>query len=130
MPTDNEPGTATAPLPPPLSGLTVETRHPDARAAVCSLAGDLDTGTLAPAQESLAALVGQRPAVLVVDLAEVAFCDSSGLNLLLKTRLAAAGAGTELRLAAVPPMVMRVLELTGAHLVFSLHSSVRAALAA
>ncbi|GAA2780024.1 STAS domain-containing protein [Kitasatospora paracochleata] len=112
-----------------VAGLTVEIRRTDGRAAVCTVAGDLEIDTLAPAEKALTALVGAGPPVLVVDLERVGFCDSSGLNLLLKTRLAAQAAGIDLRLAAPGPMVTRVLELTGARAVFSVHDSVRAALA-
>lgn len=109
--------------------LTVQVHRTPAGGAVCGVAGDLDIETLAPAQELLSDLVGQGPRVLVVDLERVGFCDSSGLNLLLKTRAAALAAGIDFRLAAVAPAVMRVLELTGAQAVFSVHASVDDALA-
>ncbi|WP_327064922.1 STAS domain-containing protein [Kitasatospora sp. NBC_01250] len=112
------------------TGVTVEIRHPDPTAAVCALAGELDIESLAPAVRALDRLVAQCPRVLVVDLAGVGFCDSSGLNLLLKVRMAAVAAGTDFRLAAPSPTVTRLLELTGADTVFSLHPTVRAALAA
>jgi anti-sigma B factor antagonist len=115
---------------PPRPRATVEVRPAAGGAQVCVLAGDLDIENLTPAAQALAALVAQRPRAVVVDLSGVGFCDSSGLNLLLRTRLAAEEEGVALRLAAVPPTVMRVLELTGAHTVFSLHASVESALTA
>ncbi|MEU2393424.1 STAS domain-containing protein [Streptomyces sp. NPDC007369] len=130
MPAENEQGAGMTAGHPQDAPLTVQVRRTEARAAVCRVAGDLDIETLGPAEESLSALVGQGPPVLVVDLHGVGFCDSSGLNLLLKTRAAALAAGVEFRLAAVAPTVMRVLELTGAQAVFSIHESVDAALAA
>ncbi|MFJ9950866.1 STAS domain-containing protein [Kitasatospora sp. NPDC091207] len=108
--------------------LTVEIRRTDAEAAVCAVAGDLDIDSLSPAEKALTSLVEQRTPLVVVDLEGVGFCDSSGLNLLLKTRLAASAAGVEFRLAAVAAPVARVLELTGAGAVFSIHDSVGAAL--
>ncbi|MEV7781194.1 STAS domain-containing protein [Kitasatospora sp. NPDC088351] len=130
MPVDHEqyPTATAAPVVP--AALTVEVRHTGAEAAVCAVAGDLDIDSLSPAEEALASLVKQRPALVVVDLEAVGFCDSSGLNLLLKTRLAADAAGVGFRLAAIAPPVARVLELTGAGAVFSIHESVGAALAA
>ncbi|MEV7416225.1 STAS domain-containing protein [Streptomyces sp. NPDC089919] len=109
--------------------VSVEVRRTDTGAAVCALAGDLDIETMEPAELALAALLGERPPVLVVALQGVGFCDSSGLNLLLRTRTSAAAAGTAFRLAEVPPTVMRVLELTGARSVFALHATVEEALA-
>ncbi|MCB5164459.1 STAS domain-containing protein [Streptomyces bambusae] len=127
MPGENEQEAGTAARYPHEAALTVQVRSQRGREAVCRIAGDLDIETLAPAQEALSTLVGQGPPVLVVDLGQVGFCDSSGLNLLLRTRAAAMAAGTEFRLAAVAPSVMRVLELTGAQTVFALYESVDAA---
>ncbi|MFE9426373.1 STAS domain-containing protein [Kitasatospora sp. NPDC006697] len=130
MPTQNDHGTARSVAVPPADGLTVELSYPRERTAVCLLAGELDVETLAPAEEALEQLVAAGPQVLVVDLERVGFCDSSGLNLLLKARLAATAAGSDFRVAAPSPMVRRVLELTGANTVLSLHESTEAALAA
>ncbi|MFJ7244964.1 STAS domain-containing protein [Kitasatospora sp. NPDC098652] len=115
---------AGAPLGPDLA---VHTWCTDAGAAVCALAGDLDIETLAPARSTLDQLVEQRPPLLVVDLAQVGFCDSSGLNLLLQTRLSAAAADVDFRLAAPSVTVQRLLELTCTDAVFSLHQTVEAA---
>ncbi|MEU6971092.1 STAS domain-containing protein [Kitasatospora aureofaciens] len=109
--------------------LAVRTWYTDTRAAVCTLAGDLDIETLDPARSALDGLVEQHPPLLVVDLAGVDFCDSSGLNLLLQTRMAAVSADVEFRLAAPSVTVQRLLELTCADTVFSLHPTVGAALA-
>ncbi|MER8188702.1 STAS domain-containing protein [Kitasatospora sp. NPDC094015] len=95
-----------------------------------ALAGELDLDTMAPAGEVLDQALAAGPDRMVVDLADVSFCDSSGLNLLLRTRLAAQEANVELRLAATPGgQFGRLLELTGAGAVFSLHASVPDALA-
>ncbi|MER5352106.1 STAS domain-containing protein [Kitasatospora sp. NPDC002551] len=128
-PSDNDWGDTVLAASQPRPELVVETRSGPDGAVVCTLAGDLDVETLAPAAEALAQLVAGRTGAVVVDLRGVGFCDSSGLNVLLRTRLAAQRAGLELRLAAVPPTVMRVLDLTGARTVFAIHESVDAALA-
>jgi anti-sigma B factor antagonist len=49
---------------------------------------------------------------LVVDLGGVTFCDSSGLGALLDIRRAAADAGVDMVLRAVPRSVSRLLDLT------------------
>ncbi len=49
---------------------------------------------------------------LAIDLAQVTFCDSSGLGALLDVRRAAGDAGIEMVLRNVPPAVARVLDLT------------------
>ncbi|MFG3224610.1 STAS domain-containing protein [Kitasatospora sp. NPDC048194] len=110
--------------------LAVRTWHTENLAVVCALAGDLDVETLAPARSTLDDLVDRHPPLLVVDLGHVDFCDSSGLNLLLRTRLAATAADVGFRLSAPSEAVRRLLELTCADSVFSLHPSLEAALTA
>ncbi|MGW7445187.1 STAS domain-containing protein [Kitasatospora sp. NPDC054795] len=130
MPSDNDQRGLAPAASPYRAELAVRTRPAAGGAVVCALAGDLDIETLAPAADTLTALVARRPGAVVIDLAGVGFCDSSGLNLLLRTRLAAGEEGVGLHLAAVPPTVMRVLELTGTRAVFSIHGSAEEALAA
>jgi anti-sigma B factor antagonist len=139
MPAENEPATVpptAVPSEPSRPGarsgpdLAVRSWHTDTLAAVCELAGDLDIETLDPARSTLDDLVERHPPLLVVDLGHVDFCDSSGLNLLLRTRLAAAAADVEFRLSAPSVAVRRLLELTCTNTVFSLHPSLEDALAA
>jgi anti-sigma B factor antagonist len=111
-------------------GATVDVRHVDAETAVCVLAGELDIETLGSAKRTLRELVREGMRLVVVDLQRIEFCDSSGLNMLLQARMAAEDKSVGLRLAGCSPAVMRVLELTGADTVFSLHPDVDAALAA
>ncbi|MFD8595108.1 STAS domain-containing protein [Kitasatospora sp. NPDC059646] len=114
----------------PVAPLAVEVRRTPSNAAVCTLSGDLDIETLEPAREALDHLLAQRPRSLVVDLGRVDFCDSSGLNLLLQTRMAAAEADLPFHLAALSGPVRHLLELTGAKAVFTIHDTVDAALPA
>ncbi|CAM5571913.1 STAS domain-containing protein [Kitasatospora aureofaciens] len=112
------------------TGLTVQVRRTADGAAVCSLTGDLDVETLTEARTALEGATVSRPTLLVADLEHVGFCDSSGLNLLLKTRMNASTAGIPFRLAAPSHAIMRLLDITGANSVFSLHTSVDEALSA
>ncbi|MFJ9775403.1 STAS domain-containing protein [Kitasatospora sp. NPDC101157] len=99
-------------------------------AAVCSFAGDVDLDNVTEADTALQETLAARPTLLVADLEHLGFCDSSGLNLLLKTRMNATAAGIPFRLAAPPQAVTRLLDITGARAVFSLHRSVDEALSA
>ncbi|MFC9331866.1 STAS domain-containing protein [Kitasatospora sp. NPDC057015] len=78
----------------------------------------------APAHRALAA----RPAPprLVVDLAGVTFCDSTGLSTLLQSRIYAERQRTAVHLARPTHIVARVLEITGADQVFPIDSEVPA----
>ncbi|MEV4561531.1 STAS domain-containing protein [Kitasatospora sp. NPDC049285] len=111
------------------TGLTVRLRPARGRAVVLAFEGDLDIETLGRARPALDETIAGHPSTLVVDLGAVGFCDSSGLNLLLKARMAAVAADIRLRLAAPSSAVSRLLELTGADSVFAVHPSVDAALA-
>jgi anti-anti-sigma factor len=50
---------------------------------VLVLHGELDAETLAAAQDEVTAAEGQAPAVLVLDLSQLRFVDSSGIRLVL-----------------------------------------------
>jgi anti-sigma B factor antagonist len=89
-------------------------RGPD-RARVF-LRGELDLATapLLRAQvDDLLAGNGQHRALLLIDLAELTFCDSSGLRVLLEIVDSCHRVGTNVRLSNVPVNVHRVFELTG-----------------
>jgi anti-anti-sigma factor len=101
-------------------GLTVAER-PSGRDALVTLAGELDHETVGILREALARTMRGYPRRLLLDCAGLAFCDSSGLNLLLHTRLAAAG--TSIELVAPRRMLLRLLALTGTEELFPIHRS-------
>ena len=103
--------------------LGVDLARNGAGAVVCRPVGDLDLNSLAPVRAALDRALESGARLLVVDLAGVGFCDSSGLNLLLQARIEAEQAGVRMRLAALTGQVSRVFELTGALDVFSVHST-------
>ncbi|MFF9640926.1 STAS domain-containing protein [Kitasatospora aureofaciens] len=111
-------------------GVAIQVRRTADGAAVCSFAGDLDLDNVTEADTALREALGARPTLLVADLEHLGFCDSSGLNLLLKTRMNATAAEIPFRLAAPPQAITRLLDITGADTVFSLHPSVDEALSA
>ena len=77
------------------------------------VAGELDMATGPSLEETALALLAERPALLVLDLRGVTFCDSSGIACLIRVRRAAAESGGRLELRSVQGLVRRVLELTG-----------------
>ncbi|MFJ3093530.1 MULTISPECIES: STAS domain-containing protein [Streptomyces] len=89
--------------------------------------GELDHDTVEPLGTALEKNSGA--ARIVVDCAGLDFCDSTGLNLLLRARARAVGAGAELDLAGLRPPVDRMFEITGALRVFRVYADVREALA-
>ncbi|MFF9345034.1 STAS domain-containing protein [Streptomyces sp. NPDC014773] len=90
--------------------------------------GELDHDTVEPLGSALEK--NADAARIVVDCAGLDFCDSTGLNLLLRARARAREAGAELDLAGLRPPVDRMFEITGALRVFRVYADVREALAA
>ncbi|MFG2576962.1 STAS domain-containing protein [Streptomyces sp. NPDC048481] len=58
---------------------------------------------------------------LVLDLAGMDFCDSSGISALIAARNLAQAAGAEVALAAVPAHTVRVLHVVGLDQIFPLY---------
>ncbi|MGW6459930.1 STAS domain-containing protein [Streptomyces sp. NPDC055078] len=103
--------------------------RPGAGVLVLVLTGELDHDTAEPLREALRQGVAAAPARILVDCARLQFCDSTGLNVLLRARLDAREAGGRLVLAALQPPVARMFGITGADAVFPLYDSLDAALA-
>ncbi|MFD8595339.1 STAS domain-containing protein [Kitasatospora sp. NPDC059646] len=115
----------------PVSGapLTVALHRPPG-ALVVRPEGELDHDSVGPLRDALERAVADPPARLVVDCGGLDFCDSTGLNLLLRANVAARRAGVPLLLAAPGSVVVRMLEITGADEVLAVRPTVADALAA
>ncbi|MFF5971245.1 STAS domain-containing protein [Streptomyces sp. NPDC012769] len=94
---------------------------------VLTVTGELDHDTAAPLKEALVRL--DRSGRVVVDCSGLRFCDSTGLNVLLRARLRMLDGGGRLDLAGLRPPVDRMFEITGARAVFRVYESTTAALA-
>ncbi|UBU16159.1 STAS domain-containing protein [Nonomuraea gerenzanensis] len=82
--------------------------------AVLRLAGELDLASKEEFRNGLAeAMSCLRPPSVIVDLQDVAFCDSSGLNTLIWAANAAEAVGGSVRLSGAQPRVARLLRMTG-----------------
>jgi anti-sigma B factor antagonist len=77
-----------------------------------AVAGEVDIDTAPRMRLALAAALAAASRV-VVDLGAVTFMDSSGLAALIATHQKAAATGATLRLQHVPPLVLRLLTVTG-----------------
>jgi anti-anti-sigma factor len=77
------------------------------------LAGDLDMSATFALEPVLDRLLADRPRELVLDLAGVAFVDSSGLGLLIATYERARNADVELAIAGAGPEIQRVFAIAG-----------------
>ncbi|MBT2448655.1 STAS domain-containing protein [Streptomyces sp. ISL-43] len=88
---------------------------PPPETVVVRLTGEMDIGRVSEVRALLLEAVtrAEGPAETVVDLSGLTFCDSAGLNVLLRARLQAVESGHTLRLAAPSGQMLRLLEVTG-----------------
>ncbi len=80
---------------------------------VIQIVGSVDGLTAEDLQSAFAGQVQQGETRLVADLAGVEYASSAGLRVLLATMKDVRKRGGDLRLAAVRPGVLRVLDLSG-----------------
>ncbi|MFJ2938419.1 STAS domain-containing protein [Streptomyces sp. NPDC087219] len=96
---------------------------------VVEVIGDLDFDTSAALRALLETLPLVRGHRLVLDLARMEFCDSSGISALIAARNHAHAVGADIALAAVPAHALRVLRVVGLDQVFPLHPDAESAFA-
>lgn len=95
--------------------------------AVIVLPAEIDVTNADQVGAELMRLLDGGAVMLVVDMTETVFCDSAGIQMLLRAHRQAAAAGAGLRLAASARAVRRVLELTGADQVMDIYPDLDAA---
>lgn len=103
------------PFPP--VGLESEERH-----VVIRVGGEMDLDRAPMLRDALHTVITRPgcPAEIVVDLSELTFCDSSGLNALIQSRRTAQDHGRRISLRAPSPQILHLLELTGTENLFPL----------
>ena len=79
---------------------------------VVSVAGELDIATAEQAYAYLTDLIDQGHTPLSVDLADLTFCDASGLSVLAKSAKRAREAGRQLMLTHARPSLLRIMHVT------------------
>jgi anti-anti-sigma factor len=105
------------------------TDHPGG--TVVHVLGELDHDTAEQLQGALdRALALPGDGRLVIDCAAIAFCDSSGLNALLRARHSAQVRQRSLTLAAPSRAMLRLLQITGADAALHIAPTVAEALSA
>ena len=96
----------------PSNGLLSTQWHLDG-AVVLSVSGDVDLANEALLRAQLNAVIETGKHLIVVDLQDLRYIDSSGVHALLDANHTLAHDGRSIVLAAVPPMVRRILEIVG-----------------
>ena len=88
-------------------------RHDRSHRTPITLVGEIDTATALLVRTAVAACVLDGVRYVDVDLTAATFCDAGGLNAFLAAHRTATGAGTALRLHCPPPVMARIIEITG-----------------
>jgi anti-sigma B factor antagonist len=108
--------------------LTVQ--HPRPGLAIATIVGDVDTRTAPALRSGALEIIQLGHPRLVLDLAQVGFCDSAGLSAIIGIWHAAQEAGGSLSLAAIPERLMRMLSMTGVDSLLPVHATTADAVAA
>jgi anti-sigma B factor antagonist len=98
--------------------------------AVVTLPVEIDLVNADRVREDLLSLLNRSPAALIVDMGGTTFCDSAGVNALVRAYKRAAASGAQMRLVVTAPNVQRVLGITGVDCLIGICPSVATALAA
>jgi anti-sigma B factor antagonist len=91
--------------------------------AVLRARGEIDVASAPEFHDALSGLIAEGPAILVVDLSDVSFIDSTGLGVLVSAEKQTRADGHGLRLVVTHPQITRLLELTGLDEVFTVVSN-------
>jgi anti-sigma B factor antagonist len=81
--------------------------------AVLKARGEIDVATSPRLREHMTQLIEPGLELLIVDLAEVSFIDSTGLGVLVGAMRNVRAGGGDLRLVVTQPQIIKLLELTG-----------------
>lgn len=93
-------------------------------AVVVSAAGDLDLGSAPVLRERARAVLDDRPGALIVDLEEIGFCGSAGLQVLAELLAETTDDGVPLAVVADRYPVLRAVRLSGLDEALTLHATV------
>lgn len=94
-----------------LSGAIESSQCAASEIIVLRVSGEVDLYTIPILQAALDASLDQRPAYLIVDLAQMTFCSARGLDLLTQTGRTAAATATRYAVTGVLPRINRVWTL-------------------
>ena len=83
------------------------------RATVIAVSGELDLASSPALQEELDRVAASDSQLLIIDLRELDFMDSTGLSVLVRAHQRAEEQGRQLAMVKGPQQVQRLLSLTG-----------------
>ncbi|WP_432972363.1 STAS domain-containing protein [Dactylosporangium sp. CA-233914] len=101
----------------------------DGPRAVVTASGELDVATAPQLRAYLHKLVDNGASTLVVDLSDVGFLDSTTLGVLISVHKRLAETAGVVELVIPHARLLRIFQITGLDLVFTIHSSLAGAAA-
>jgi anti-anti-sigma factor len=99
------------------------------RRAIVTLPAEIDIGNADLVRDTLLAVLNRGVGTLVADMTGTTFCGCDGVTALIRAHHRAAANHAELRVAAIAPVVLRLLALTGVDYLIPVSGTVAAALA-
>jgi anti-sigma B factor antagonist len=101
----------------------VTVRH-EADHTVLTVTGRVFFDTIEPLRAAMAQLLDTDRPRVIIDMATVEICDSSGLNLFARSHHTALARGGWLRLSGLRPTVRRAIDATNLDRLLSIHTTV------
>jgi anti-sigma B factor antagonist len=99
------------------------------KVAVVTLPVEIDIANADQVRDDLLSILNRGAATLIVDMGATTFCDSAGVNALIRAHKRATANGSKMRLVVRASAVRRVLDITGVDHLMDLYPSVAASLA-
>jgi anti-sigma B factor antagonist len=109
--------------------LAISTEEAGATSVVIGLNGEVDLYTCPEFKQELLRVIADGATLVVVDLSETTFIDSTGLGVLIRGVERLQSEGGRLAVVCTDPNMTKVFEVTGLDRVFSIYSSRNEALA-
>jgi anti-sigma B factor antagonist len=98
--------------------------------AVVTTPDEIDIGNAGLLREALQGAAASGQPVVIVDMTGTEFCDSTGLNVLVRALKQADAEGSQLRLVVGGAALTRILNVTGVGSMFQIYQSLDQAMAA
>ena len=98
----------------------ISKQQPLADGVIVSVSGEIDFSRSPDLRNELMAILGRKPARLVLDLSGVPYMDSSGVATLVETLMAQRKAGSKLVLCGLQPKVRGIFEIAKLNMVFTI----------
>jgi len=93
-------------------------------ARICEAGGELDAYTAPDLRDALDGELEEGNAVLVVDLKDLTYLDSTGLGILVGTAKRCRQAGGDLAVACTRPNLLKIFQISGTHEILNVVPSV------